>query len=420
MIKKFTLNNGIRVVLAPLKEIQSVTILVLFKVGSRYEEKRLSGVSHFIEHLFFKGTKKRPAPLLLSKELDGLGAEYNAFTAKDHTGYYIKVNREKLEAAMELISDMLHNSLFDPAEIAKERGVIIEEINMFEDNPIMYIEDLFEQICFSGSSLGEIISGPKENIRKITRAEIIRYKEKFYQPGNLVLGIAGAINPDKLKKSIEKYFVFDKFRKKPSAFTKFTQVQQRPRLKLKYKDSEQVQVGLGFLALKNIDPDLMTLYLLSIIIGGNMSSRLFVKIREENGLAYYIKAMVNTYEDTGNLYIQAGLDKRRILEALKYIKAELRSIVNDGVSSEELQRAKEYLKGKLVLRFEESHNLIQWLGEQLLLTKKIETLAEKIEKINQVKLNDIQRVAKKIINFSKLNLAIIGPFKEKSYFNKII
>lgn len=419
-IKKYKLTNGSPVVLAPLKEVKTITLLVLFKVGSRYETKKINGTSHFIEHLFFKGTKKRPSPLLLSKELDGLGAEYNAFTTKDHTGYFIKINSEKIEPAMEIIADMLLNSLFDPKEIDRERKVILEEINMCEDNPLMYIEDLFEQTCFQDSPLGMIISGPKENICRLTSNDIINYKNQFYHSQNLLLGLAGNINENKLKNLINHYFLFPIKKFQDNNFIPFKQTQSQPRLTIKYKETEQVQIGLGFPALKNTDKDLMALYLLSIIIGGNMSSRLFTKIREEHGLAYYIKSSVNTYEDTGNLFIQAGLERLRLFKALTLIKNELQLVIKNGITKEELLRTKEFLKGRLILKLEESHLLIQWLAEQLLLTKKIETLEEKIKKINAVTLNDIFRVTKKVINFQKLNLAIIGPFKDKNYFNKII
>jgi len=420
MIKKLTLNNGLRLVLAPLKEIQSVTILILFKVGSRYESKKLNGVSHFIEHLLFKGTKKRPTALALTKDLDNLGAEYNAFTAKDHTGFYIKVNSEKIEAAIELLTDMLLNSLFAAEEITKERKVIIEEINMFEDNPLLYIEDLYEKICFQGSSLAQIISGSKTNIEKISQEEILNYKNNFYQPQNLVIGLAGKINEEKIKRLISKYLKFNIKKVKLPKFSKFNNKQKAPRLLIKYKETEQVQIAMGFPALKNTDQDLMPLILLSIILGGNMSSRLFTKIREERGLAYFIKSTVNTFEDTGNFFIQAGLTRERIIEALKLIKNELKLIKEKGVTIEELNRAKEFLMGKLILKLEESHSLIQWLAEQWLLTKKIETLEEKLRKIKKVTNQDITKIARKVINFKKLNLAIIGPYKKEADFKNLI
>lgn len=420
-IRQTKLPNGIRLITAPIKEVNSATILILFKVGSRYETEKNNGISHFIEHLFFKGTKKRPTTLILTKELDNLGAEYNAFTAKDHTGFYIKINSAKIETAVELISDMLLNSLFDQAEIDKERQVIIEEINMYEDNPLFYVEDLFEKICYQNSPLARLISGPKANIEKITRAAIIKYKTDFYQPKNLVIGLAGKINETKVKCLIKKYFNFSKKTNKSNPrLLNFSDKQNAPRLILKYKEAEQVQVGLGFPGLKNTDQGLLPLYLLGIILGGNMSSRLFIKIREENGLAYFIKSAVNTYEDTGNLYIQAGLTKERIEEAINLILSELKKVINQGITPEELSRAKEFLKGKLILKLEDPQSLIQWLGEQWLLTKKIETLDDKLKKIARVKISDINNIARKIINYKKLNLAVIGPFKEQKIFKKLL
>jgi predicted Zn-dependent peptidase len=419
-IKKVVLNNGLRVITVPLKETKSVTIIILVKVGSRYETKELNGTSHFVEHLFFKGTKKRPSALALTKELDGLGAEYNAFTGKDHTGYYIKVNSEKMEIALEILSDMLKNSLFSAEEIDKERKVILEEINMYEDNPLMYIEDLFEQICFKNSSLARLISGPKENITRLTRREILNYKNNFYNQKNIVLGFAGKVTEKMAVNLTKKYFKLPNKTRKSQRIEQFSSDQRQSRIILKYKDTEQVQIAMGFPALKNTDGNLIALYLLNIILGGNMSSRLFTKIREEHGLAYFIKTTINTFEDTGNFFVQAGLDRRRIRQALELIKKELELIVKSGVSEEELKRAKEFLKGKLILKLEESHLLIQWLTEQLLLTKKIKSLEEKLAGIEKVKINDILNVAGKVINFQKLNLAVIGPFKDKKYFKKII
>ncbi len=415
-----TLKNNIKLITAPLHETQAVTVLVLVKVGSRYESAKLNGASHFIEHLLFKGTKKRPTSLDITKELDGVGADYNAFTSKDHTGYYIKVNHEKLELAMDIVSDMLFNSLFEQLEIEKERGVILEEINMFEDNPIMLIDSVFEEAIFKGNSLADRISGPKKNIKNISRTEIIKYFNDHYNSANVLVGIAGRFNNQKVKKLVKKYFGKANQKTKRGPFKSFRVSQTKPRVSLITKKTEQVQVALGYPAFKFTDPKLYPLSLLSIILGGNMSSRLFLEIREKLGLAYYIRSGLTVYEDTGALVVYAGLDKTKINLALKTIIKELKKTVSEKVTAEELIRAKEYIKGKLILHLEDSASLVQWLATQQLLKKKITTLDEQLKKIEKVNVSQIQKVANEVIKDSKINLGVIGPFNKKEKFLNIL
>lgn len=418
---KKTLPNGLKTIVAPLKDTKTITLLVLVKVGSRYEEPHLNGVSHFIEHLMYKGTPKRPTTLHISKELDGVGAEFNAYTSKDHTGYYIKVNHEKTELAFDILSDILLNSIFDPKEITRERKVIVEEINMYKDNPQMYIESLFEELLYGKDNyLGRFISGPKAVIKKVSRSQILNYKKRFYQAPNTLVVIAGRINAKKGFKLAQKYFAFPLHKKKIPPFKKLTISQNHPRAKVEYKATEQIQVCLGFPALSYFHQDLEALSLLNIILGGNMSSRLFINIRERLGLCYFIRSSVNVYEDTGNFVIQAGLDRKRIKQALIKIQEELGKIKKEGVLKAELEKAKEYLRGRLTLEMEDSESIAGWYGAQSLLIKKTLTLEEKFKKIKKVTLTDIRRVARKIFQTNKLNLTLIGPFKEEKEFLKLL
>ncbi|MDX9893435.1 MAG: pitrilysin family protein [Patescibacteria group bacterium] len=420
MVKKTKLKNGLNLITAPLKETKAVTVLVLVPVGSRYESKDLNGVSHFIEHLMFKGTVKRPTSLDLTRELDAVGAEYNAFTAKDHTGYYIKVSREHLELAFDILSDMLFNSKFDGQEIDKERGVIIEEINMYHDNPLLLLASIFEQTVFGDHPLGRLISGPKEVIQKVSRQKILAFKNNFYQAKNLVLAVSGNITRRQVSQLADKYFSYSGTRHSNRSYQRLKINQSKPQLNLVYRSSSQVQLGLGFLAYSFKNTKIYPLYLLSVILGGNMSSRLFLEVRERRGLAYFVKSDVSAYEDVGTLMIQAGLDKARIKQAIEVILAELRKLKDHGVSAKELNNAKEFLKGKMVLDLEDSEHIADWYAKQKLFFNNLDSPEERLKKIFAVSKKQVLQVANDLIKKSHLNLVLIGPFKNKQEFIKIL
>lgn len=421
MTPKITkLKNGLTILRIPNKNTKALTVLILVKVGSRYEAKKINGVSHFVEHLMFKGTTRRPSTLDLSRELDKVGAEFNAYTGKDHTGYYIKVTSSKLRLALDLLSDMLYHSKFEADEIMREKGVILEEINMYEDNPLMYCESLLEELAFKNEvSLGQQISGPRKNIKRITRKEIVDYRNAYYAPNNMVLALAGNFDKAALK-MINKYFGGQKKKRSFPKYPAFKAAQQRPRTTLFYKATEQVQIALGLPAYPYQDKRLAALNLLAIILGGNMSSRLFIKIREQMGLAYFVKADLNIYQDTGLFAIQAGLDKSRIAEALTEILEELKRLKTDLVDKKELLKAKTYIKGKVDLSLEDSSEQASWYAAQKVLTNKMESPAEKLKKINAVTPKQIQAVARELFKTKNINLALIGPFKEKNKFNKLL
>lgn len=420
MYKLLTLKNQAKLILAPRHETKAVTVLVLFKVGSRYESQKLNGLSHFLEHLLYKGTKKRPNTLAIAKALDQVGADYNAFTTKDQTGFYVKVIDKKVELAIDILSDIIFHSKFSPEEMTKEKGVIIEEINMYEDNPLLYMEDLMERTVFGSGPLGRLIIGPRENIRRFSREELVKYHQKFYQPKNMLIAVAGNFEEKRVRDLIGRYFNQEPQKNKPPVFHKFSLKQKRPQVSLKFKKTEQVQLGLGFKAFSYFDKNLYPFYLLSVILGGSMSSRLFIEVREKRGLCYFIKAMPNIYEDTGLLFIQAGLDKARIFEALSVLWQELLKIKKQGVTPAELKRAKDFLKGKLVLELEESSEIASYLAKQQVLIGKIEKPEEKFKKIDKVSRVEVKKVAEKIILKKLMNLVIIGPFRRKSEFSRFI
>ncbi|MFH1367354.1 MAG: pitrilysin family protein [Patescibacteria group bacterium] len=420
MYKLLTLKNQAKLILASRHETKAVTVLVLFKVGSRNESQKLNGLSHFLEHMLFKGTKRRPNTLAISRALDQVGADYNAFTTKDHTGFYIKVYHKKIELAIDMLSDILFHSKFSPEEMKKEKGVIIEEINMYEDNPLLYIEDLMERTLFGSGSLGRLIIGPRENIRGFSRGSLVKYHQTFYQPKNMLLAVAGQYEEPRVLELINKYFIGNNAKARIPKISKFKIRQRKPQVTLKYQKTEQVQLGLGFPAFSYFDKNLYSLYLLSVILGGSMSSRLFIEVREKRGLCYYIKTMPNVYEDTGLLYIQAGLDKTRIFEALGVLWQELVKIRKQGVTPAELKRAKDFIKGKLVLELEESSEIAAFLAKQQLMTGKIEKPEEKFKKIDTVTLGSIKKAAHLVIQKKLINLVVIGPFTRKNEFRRFI
>ncbi len=416
MFQKSKLSNNIRLVAIPAPATKAATILILYKVGSRYEPQKLAGVSHYIEHMMFKGTKKRPNTLDISRELDQVGAEYNAFTGKDLTGYWVKVAGEDFDLALDIVSDMLQNSKFDKVEFGRELKVILEEIHMYRDNPIMHIEDLFEDALFAGSTLGRNIAGTEETMKKITHPGMLGYVKEYYRPSRIVVAVAGAL-PKDYKSKVEKMLGnIKEAGAKSKEFKPWPALSHKKRFVVEYKDTKQTQVALGFEGLSYTDPGRDALKILSVILGGTMSSRLFVEVRERRGLAYTVRASAESFEDTGIFSVRAGLNSVRVEEALKVIRHELEKVADDGITTKELKFAKDNLRGKLALALEESSELASYFGNQELFTGKIETPEQKLAKIEKVTLAEVRAVAKRVIKFDKLHAAMIGPFKDDSIF----
>jgi predicted Zn-dependent peptidase len=421
MFKKIVRRDGSSVILAPKQDTQAATVQVMYKIGSRQESSANNGASHFVEHLMFKGTKKRPTTLDISKTLDAVGAEYNAFTSKDRTAYYVRADSSHLPLAFDILSDMLRHSIFDPKEVDKERGVIIEEINMYEDNPVMYLDDIFESLVYKGSSLARLIIGPRANIAKnISRETLYQHKKRWYYPGNMSIGVAGKFDEATILKLIDRYFPVEKSKKPKARVARALLKQQKPQIHIMTKETEQVQLMLGFPGLPSRHRDLPALTVLSNILGGTMSSRLFINLREKRGLCYSIRAGSDSHEDVGSFAVRAGLDKSRVVPALKLITEELRRLITSPVTAEELRRAKDNIRGTTILRLEDASDYLYFLQSQELMHDAIESAESKLEKIMKVTASDIQRVAAQIIRWNKSNLAIIGPFKDDKQFKDLL
>lgn len=408
-----TLQNGLRVVLVPMPDATTATVVVMAGTGSRYEDKKENGLAHFLEHMFFKGTKKRPSARAISEELDALGSVYNAFTSKDRTAYYAKVSSRYLDTALDVISDIYLNSTLPGKEIAKERGAIIQEIDMYEDMPMRTIDNVFDELIFGGEHpLGRTILGPKENIRTFMRKDFANYLKHHYTPENTVVCVAGAISPNKVLGAVKKSF--GRIKKNPGPkFVPFESMQVGARVAIKEKKTDQTQLMIGVPAYPYAHKDEYVLEVLSTILGGGMSSRLFLEVREKRGLAYSVHAMVEKYPDTGYLAVQAGVEHGKLEKAVSTILAEFRKIKNVKVSDAELKKAKAHIKGTLTLALETSDAVAAHAATSLISLGKIRPLEEIIKGIDKVKAGDIQRVAKDILRTEGLNLAIIGPHLRK-------
>jgi predicted Zn-dependent peptidase len=413
MYKKIELKNGLELITAPIEGTKTATVFVIVRAGSKNENKNNNGVSHFLEHVFFKGTEKRPDTLSISSELDSIGAEFNAFTTKEFTGFWVKVDSSRIEFAVDILSDMLQNSKFDSSEIEREKGVIIEEVNMYQDNPMMYIEDVFESCLYGDTPAGREIIGTKENILNFKREDFINYIKDQYSSKNIKICVTGNID-NNIEDLIKKYFIkFNNFNSKEKLNT--IENQSEPQVKVHYKKIEQANLAFGVRTFPIEHKDEVILKVLGIILGGSMSSRLFINLRERNSLAYYIRTQSEFYSDTGYLVTFAGVPADRIDEAIQIISNEYKKIKEELVLEEELRRVKDMIKGKSIIQLESSDNVANWYAKQSVLRKNISTPEEYFEELEKVTSEDIKRVANEIFISKGLNLAVIGPFKDKEF-----
>ena len=419
MYKKTTLKNGLRIITVPMKNTQATTVLLLVGTGSKYETKDINGISHFLEHMLGKGTKKWPDPFKLADVLDKVGGAHNAFTGNEYTGYWAKVDFKHLDLALDWSADKFLNSLIQEKEINKERGVIIEEINMYLDAPMMYVSDLWEKLLYGNQPAGWPIIGEKENILNFKREHFLDYLKNYYTAKNTIICCAGNINSNSTEDKIKKYFKNIKIAPlKPKLKT--IERQTRPECLIHFKKTDQTHLILGVRAYDLFHPLKYAQAILAAILGGFMSSRLFMSVREEKGLAYYIRTSSDSATDTGCLLTSAGVRNEKTGEAIRLILKEYKAIRDKGISEREFQKAKDYLKGSLTLSLESSDAQAVFYTGQELLTNKILTLQEQIKKIDEARRDDILKVARDIFQPQKLNLALIGPFKHKIKFQQLL
>lgn len=419
--RKIILPNGLRLIHIPTQSL-ATTVLILVAAGSEYEEnKKISGLSHFLEHLCFKGTKKRPKSRQIAEELDSLGAEYNAFTGNETTGYFAKAANKHFCRILDIVSDLYLNPLIDPVETEREKGVILEEINMYEDLPNRKVHDNFRALLYGDQPAGWPISGFKQTIQKMSRHDILNYRQQHYLAQKTAVVVAGGTKEDVvgLVKNYFKEMPSGSVVKKPKVIEKQTE----PQAHVQTKEVDQSHLVLGARAFNIFDPRRHSLVVLNNILGVGMSSRLFYRIREKMGAAYYVYSFYDLASDYGYLAAAAGVDKNRLKEATTAILDEFIDLVRRPVETKELNKAKDHVIGNLILNLETSDEVASFYGSEEIITGQLMTPDEVIKNIQAVKSEDVWETAKYIFQEKKLNLALVGPSGEekelKSWLNSI-
>jgi predicted Zn-dependent peptidase len=425
-----TLKSGLTLLTIPMPSVKSVTVLALVKAGSRYESPRDQGLAHFFEHMVFKGTANYPTAQLLAEAVDAVGADYNAYTSKEYTGFYVHVASEHFKLALDVVSDMLLTPKLPADELEKEKGVIVEEINMYLDNPMRHIGDLFEGMFYRGSGLEHQIIGTKETVTAFKQADFTRFLHDWYGLSNMVVVVAGDATllkdaglEDQLTEAFSKGDAATRAPRPDHQSHWSKQPVSQERLHLEHKATEQAHFILGFPGISRHDEDRYAASLVSTALGSSMSSRLFAEVREKRGLCYYVHSDFDTYHDGGSFGASAGVDPTRVDEALEVTLAECLKLIEGGaqlLTADELQRAKDHVAGKMVLGLEDSQSVASYYGMKQLLQGKIETPEQVLKRLRAVTLDECHRVATRLMQPDQVRLALIGPFEDKERFAKLI
>ncbi|MBI4974727.1 MAG: insulinase family protein [Candidatus Omnitrophica bacterium] len=418
MHKMVLLDNGLRVAAEQMGHMESISLAIWIRTGSRFEDRSFNGISHLLEHLLFKGTTTRDMKKI-KEEIEGRGGSFNGFTAEEFTCYLVKVLSKDIELGVDILSDMVLNPRLDDEEMKKEKDVIIEEINMYKDIPSHYVHEILTEMLWPNQPLGMPLAGTAESVMAITKEKILSYKNEHYSPKNMLLVGTGRINEDDIVKLSKRYL------SKPSdsAIPKFEKVklgQSEPKVDLHFKETEQTHVALGLHAINRFHPDRYVLALLNIILGANMSSRLFHIVRDELAICYEISSSARLYDDDGVFVVGMGVDDKKLNEALGVVMRELKRMKNEPVPNEELKRAKEYYRGQLLFALEDTMSHMLWLGEKIITGEKDFNAAKILGRIEAVTPEDLMKVSKDMFKDSNLNLAVIGPIKEDSTLREVL
>ncbi len=419
MVQKTTLDNGLRILTSPMPHTRSVSIGFFIGVGSRYESDEQSGVSHFIEHMLFKGTEKRPVARDIAVAIEGIGGIFNAGTGTESSLYWIKVAQPHLDIAIDVLVDMLRHSKFDPAELDRERRVIIEEINLTLDTPAGLVHLLINDLIWPKHPLGRDVAGSKESLSALGREDLLAYLNRHYQPSNTVVSVAGNVEHEavvgKMVACLDDWATSD-----PPSYRPAEDNQTDVRLRIHRKETEQSHLCLSVPGIRRDHPDRFKLRMLNTVLGEGMSSRLFTEIREKRGLAYSIYSYFSAMHDTGAVGVYAGVDPGRIEDAIKAILGEWDRLRQESVPADELTKAKEFVKGRLLLQMEDSFSVAAWVGRQEVLSPEVLTVDEVVQAVEAVTAADIQRVAQNLFQGEKLNLAVVGPFEDGEGFRGLL
>jgi predicted Zn-dependent peptidase len=416
--EKMVLGNGLRVVISPMPHVRSVSLAFFNGSGGCYEKEKDSGISHFIEHLLFKGTKKRKTSRQISQAIEGTGGVLNGGTDKELTVYWCKIASKHLGTAVDVLSDLLRNSRFDPGDIEKERGVIVEEINMNSDNPQQRTDILLYGMLWPGQPLGRDVAGLKETVLDIDRDGMLGFFNAHYVPNNTVISIAGDVEPGRVGDLLEKYLggwsagkVDKRLNSKLDG--------KGPAINVEYRDIEQLQVCLGMLGYSITHPDRFAMDILNTILGEGMGSRLFMELREKHGLVYEIGSGVDHFKETGDLVVHAGVDPKNAEKAISIILEQLK-LLKTKIKNRDLGQAKELIKGRQILAMENTTNVANWLGAQELLTNRILDVDQVVALIDKVKVDDLLRVAGELVRSDNMRLAAVGPVKSDRSLKKLL
>jgi predicted Zn-dependent peptidase len=418
MYKKEKLNNGLRIITKRMDRVQSVALGIWINIGSRYEAFAQRGISHFLEHLLFKGSKKYSCRLI-KESIEGVGGSLNGFTSEEHTCYLVKIPHAFLVHSLDILSDMVNNPLLNPADIEKEKTVVLEELKMYRDLPQSYVNELLDELLWPNQPLGLPIIGTVETVNRISRQDLRFFQSRHYTPSNIVISAAGRIKHELLAERVSAIFASPK--STLNTYTGASQVQNKPQLKVFPKATEQTHMALGFHALKRDHPLRHAQSILHIILGANMSSRLFNEVREKRGLAYEIGTGLKRYHDTGVFLVHAGIDNHKVADCLQLIFKELGKTRKSLVSEDEFKRAKDFYVGQLSLALEDTMEYMLWMGESIACLDKVYSLEQVVKELNQVRRQDCLEVAKQIFKDEIINLALIGPLEksEKQLYGKL-
>ncbi len=413
--ERHSLSNGLRVLTAPLDHAKSVACYIMLAAGSRYEEASNRGIAHFSEHMFFKGTKKRPTARDLSMEVDMIGGEFNAFTSKEYTGYYIRCAGEERDTALDVLVDMLRNSKFDADELEREKGVILEEMNMYYDTPRDYVGSVYEDLVFGSNPLGWETLGTRDTVKAATRETFTDYIGRWYTPSRMVVGVAGMVGDGlipKLEELLGDMAGDDAGSPEPAEL----EHSDEPQVRLRRKESDQANICVGVPSYPLTHPDRYALHMLSTVLGTGMSSRLFLEVRERRGLAYYVYALNSSYTDAGTLVSQAGVDLNRADEAVGVIADEFRKLADETVPADELEKARALAKGRFVLQTESPNGLMLFGLRREVLEGEAAEPEELLAGLDAVTAEDVRRVARDVIGSNGMRAAVIGPFDDEERF----
>jgi predicted Zn-dependent peptidase len=418
--EKTVLDNGIRVVTGPMSGVRSSSLIFYFDVGSRYEADAIAGISHYLEHMLFKGTERRPDARMVSEEIESVGGILNASTSKEATNYWCKCPSTHLDLAFDVLADMLRNSLVDQRELDKERSVIIEEIRGSEDSPEEYVHDIIDEVVWGFHSVGRSIAGSEETVESITREQMVDFWRRNYRPDRLVVASGGDVSHDHVVDMTNRYFGDFDPPGSGDAFDRATIEQSEPRARVLHRDTEQAHLCLGIPALPYTSERRYVQGTIEAILSSGMSSRLFQEIREKRGLVYSVYGYFRPYEDVGQGVFYAGTDLERVEETISALVGELRKLRDEGVPEDELRRTKDLRKGRLLMGLEDSRSMASWVGSQELVYGEIKSPEEVMEEIEAVTSAQVKELAEELFLTQRLSLALIGPYDDVDRFSSLL